>query len=67
MTRYKIILEYHGRAFVGWQRQANGLAVQEVIENAIEKFSDENSPESAQALVFPPNHRWCALNFQLFS
>lgn len=22
MTRYKIILEYHGRAFVGWQRQA---------------------------------------------
>lgn len=41
MTRYKIILEYHGRAFVGWQRQANGLAVQEVIENAIEKFSGE--------------------------
>ena len=41
MTRYKMILEYHGRAFVGWQRQANGLAVQEVIENAIEKFSGE--------------------------
>ena len=27
-------LEYDGRPFVGWQRQANGLSVQEVLEQA---------------------------------
>ena len=41
MIRYKITLEYHGRAFVGWQRQVNGLSVQQVVEEAIEKFSGE--------------------------
>lgn len=35
MSRYKITIEYDGRPFVGWQRQANGLAVQEAIEDAI--------------------------------
>ena len=35
MTRFKLILEYDGTPFVGWQRQSNGLSVQEVLENAI--------------------------------
>lgn len=35
MTRYKIIIEYDGTNFVGWQRQENGLSIQEVIEDAI--------------------------------
>ena len=35
MPRYKLTLEYDGGPFVGWQRQANGLAVQQVIETAI--------------------------------
>ena len=34
MPRYKLLIEYDGRGFVGWQRQANGLAVQEAIETA---------------------------------
>lgn len=38
-TRWKIIIEYDGRPFVGWQRQENGLTVQQVVEDAIEKFS----------------------------
>ena len=41
MPRYKIIIEYHGRDFVGWQRQDNGRAVQQAIEEAIRKFSGE--------------------------
>lgn len=38
MTRYKLTLEYDGTPFVGWQRQDNGLSVQEVVEDAIEKL-----------------------------
>ena len=33
--RYRLTLEYDGGPFVGWQRQANGLAVQQVLEEAI--------------------------------
>ena len=39
MPRYKLILEYDGTPFVGWQRQKNGLSVQEVIETAIETIN----------------------------
>ncbi|HLI11987.1 MAG TPA: tRNA pseudouridine(38-40) synthase TruA [Alphaproteobacteria bacterium] len=41
MTRYKLVIEYDGRGFVGWQRQSNGLSVQEVLEGAILRFSGE--------------------------
>ena len=41
MPRYKLILEYDGTPFVGWQRQNNGVAVQGVVEAAIEGFSGE--------------------------
>jgi len=35
MPRFKLILEYDGTPFVGWQRQENGLSVQEVVESAV--------------------------------
>ena len=38
MPRYKLILEYDGTGLVGWQRQANGLSVQEILEIAAERF-----------------------------
>ncbi|HAT34086.1 MAG TPA: tRNA pseudouridine(38-40) synthase TruA, partial [Rhodospirillaceae bacterium] len=38
-TRWKIVIEYDGGPFVGWQRQANGASVQESIETAIENFA----------------------------
>ncbi len=41
MSRFRLTLEYDGRDFVGWQRQDNGLAVQQVIEEAITAFSGE--------------------------
>jgi tRNA pseudouridine38-40 synthase len=41
MYRYKLVIEYDGTPFVGWQRQANGLSVQEAIETAIERASGE--------------------------
>jgi tRNA pseudouridine38-40 synthase len=38
MPRFKLTLEYDGSPFVGWQRQANGLSVQEVLETAVEHY-----------------------------
>jgi tRNA pseudouridine38-40 synthase len=35
MPRFKLIIEYDGGPFVGWQRQENGLSVQEVVESAL--------------------------------
>ena len=34
MTRWALLLEYDGRNFVGWQRQINGLSIQQVLEQA---------------------------------
>ncbi len=41
MARYKLLIEYDGTGFVGWQRQDNGDSVQQAIEEAVEKFSGE--------------------------
>ena len=41
MPRYKLTIEYDGTPFVGWQRQADALSVQQALEEAIEKFSGE--------------------------
>jgi len=39
--RWAVLLEYDGGPFVGWQRQSNGISVQEVLEAAIHRFSGE--------------------------
>lgn len=41
MTRYRITVEYDGAAFVGWQRQDNGFAVQQALEAALHALSGE--------------------------
>ena len=41
MHRYKIILEYIGAGYCGWQKQKESLSLQEIIENAIFSFSKE--------------------------
>jgi tRNA pseudouridine38-40 synthase len=38
MPRYKLTLEYDGTGLVGWQRQNNGLSVQEILEIAVTRF-----------------------------
>jgi tRNA pseudouridine38-40 synthase len=41
VPRYKLTIEYDGGGLCGWQRQANGLSVQEAVEAAIERFCGE--------------------------
>lgn len=41
MHRYKIILEYIGAGYCGWQRQKESLSLQQIIEEAIFAFSKE--------------------------
>ena len=41
MPRYKLIVEYDGGPFVGWQRQPNGPTIQALLEDAIFAMSGE--------------------------
>ena len=43
MARFKLTIEYDGCGFVGWQRQKNGLGVQQSFEDAVFAFSGENA------------------------
>ena len=38
MNNYLIKIEYDGSNFVGWQRQKNGISIQETIEKKIQKI-----------------------------
>jgi tRNA pseudouridine38-40 synthase len=41
MPRYKILIEYDGAPFAGWQYQDNSPSVQRTIMTAVELFSGE--------------------------
>jgi tRNA pseudouridine38-40 synthase len=41
MPRYKLTLEYDGSPFAGWQRQANALSVQQLLEEAFVRLTRE--------------------------
>lgn len=47
MVRYKLVVEYDGTPFCGWQRQADRLSVQQVLEEAVARFSGEDVTSQA--------------------
>lgn len=42
MTRFRLTVEFDGRPFMGWQRQAHGPSVQAAIEEAAKKVTGED-------------------------
>jgi len=43
MRKIKIILEYDGSAYSGWQRQPNGMTIQEVLEQCLCTITGEKT------------------------
>lgn len=41
MRRIRLVIEYDGSSYAGWQVQENGLAIQQVIESALFKLTGE--------------------------
>jgi tRNA pseudouridine38-40 synthase len=41
MPRYKLLIEYDGSPFVGWQMQDAGLSIQGLLTGAVEEFCGE--------------------------
>ena len=56
MTRWKLTLEYDGGPFVGWQRQENGLSVQEVMER-MRKEGLSDVPVVVGGIIPPEDER----------
>jgi len=45
--RYRAIISYYGKNYVGWQKQKNGLSVQEVLEKALSKTFEKEVQATA--------------------
>ena len=46
MTTFKITLSYDGTGYVGWQRQANGVSIQALLEDALRALDGREVPVS---------------------
>jgi len=44
MTHFRITLAYDGTDYVGWQRQANGISIQGLIEDALRTLDGRDVP-----------------------
>jgi tRNA pseudouridine38-40 synthase len=43
VTRFRLTVEYDGRPFMGWQRQAHGPSVQQALEEAVAAITGEQA------------------------
>ena len=50
----RLLLEYDGTPFLGWQVQPQGPTVQEVIEGALERLTGERTPVHGSGRTAPP-------------
>ena len=47
MTRWRLMIEYDGGPFMGWQRQDHGPSVQQTLEEALERMTGERAAFTA--------------------
>jgi tRNA pseudouridine38-40 synthase len=47
VTRWKLLIEYDGGPFLGWQRQDHGPSVQQALEDALERMTGERAAVTA--------------------
>ena len=63
MPRIRLIIQYDGTGYVGWQTQPNGVAVQEVIERDIRViYSDRAEGFHARFDVIRKHYRYTVNN-----
>ncbi len=43
--RVALLIDYDGTNYNGWQRQKNGIGIQEIIENALKEITGEEIHE----------------------
>ncbi|MGI6537746.1 MAG: tRNA pseudouridine(38-40) synthase TruA [Caldicoprobacterales bacterium] len=44
MKNIKLVIEYDGHNYAGWQRQENAVTIQQVLEDALEKLTGKKTP-----------------------
>ena len=47
MTRWRLIIEYDGGPFMGWQRQDHGPSVQQALQEALQRMTGERAAFTA--------------------
>ena len=52
MTRWALLLEYDGTGYVGWQRQASGVSIQQLLEQAAARLN-RGGPVASTVAVAP--------------
>ena len=52
--RILLTIEYDGTAYSGWQRQYNGLAVQQLIEEALTRATGEAITITGRTRAYTP-------------
>ena len=61
MKNIKLLIEYDGTNYSGWQRQTNALSVQQVLEEALFKLTGENVTvigSGGLTAEYTPEDRW---------
>lgn len=58
MRHIKLILEYDGTNYAGWQSQKNGLAIQDVVSESIQKMVEEKIILTGASRTDAGVHAW---------
>src|SRR3989338_7776091 len=56
MRNIKLLIEYDGTNYHGWQRQLNAITIQEIMENILFKITSEKTPIIASGRTYSGVH-----------